>query len=179
MQKKFKYNEVLSELINRFPFCFSQNPRQVVPLGTNTLSEISRVLGIEGEQLEPYRLALKDYKRSSAYLTALALGKKRRTLWGEKFPAHITPLDREQARSELQRRGVWSETLEHIYRSKIGHFVQLEKNSPSSRTHRERFRRWIERLQAAGFTEDDIRRIQSEGIQTDDLEETRRLLDSI
>ena len=166
----------LHELIRLFPFGLSLNPKLVVPLGTNTLSEISRVLRIEGEQLEPYRRALGVYKCSTAYLTAVALGKKRHTLWGEKFPAHIPPVDREKARAELQRRGEWSDFLEHIFRSKIGHFVQLESNSPSRRTHNERYQRWIGRLQAAGFTDDDISRIESEGIQTEDLEEVRRLL---
>lgn len=176
MQKPFKYHKVLSELIKIFPFGFSRNPRHVVPLGTNTISEISRVLGIDGEQLQPYRLAVDIYMHSTAYLTQLALGKKRRTLWGEKFPADIPPIERESARNELQRRGVWSDQLEHIYRSKIGHFVQLCSNSQSKRTHGERHQRWVERLFDAGFSTEEIERIQTENIQTDDLDAVRRIL---
>lgn len=178
MQKPFRYNKVLSELIARFPLAFSRNPRGVVPLGTNTLSEISRVLGIDGIDLEPYRTALDIYQRSTAYITVVALGRKRRTLWGGKFPALIPPVDRERARAELQRRGVWSEDLEHHYRSKIGHFVQLESNSPSAQSHDERHAKWVGRLHGAGFTDADIAIIQQQDFNnTDDFDATRRKLE--
>lgn len=177
MQKPFKYHQVLSELIKKFPFGFSRNPRNVVPLGTNTLPEIIRILGVDGEAINHYRLALEGYRNSNAYLTAVALGRKRRNLFGEKFPAHIPPFERDLAKEKLQKRGAWSDALEQLYRSKIGHFVHLESNSPSKNTHSERHERWLERLRSAGFNTADIERIQTDGLQTDDLEETRRLLD--
>lgn len=172
---------VIDILVERFPMGFSNEANEVRPLNGSALFDIARTLNISDRDIETYRRALAYYQRRPAYLIAVAFGKKRRSIWGEKFANSTPPADRVAARDKLIRRNLWNDALEQIYRSRIGHLVDLPPlratPRPSELTHNERKARWIERLQAAGFCDADIARIESGNLQTDDLAETRHALD--
>lgn len=170
---------IINLLVQRFPYGFSVDPRLVVPLGTNVFSEVIRVLQLRESEIREYRQAILFYQNRSSYLRALALGKRRRTLWGDVYPQPIPPVDREKARSELIRRKQWSEKWEHIYRSKLGHWIKFEPTEAKRKSHESRKARWVEELHAAGFSDRDIALIQQNDISTENLEETKRALNKI
>jgi sRNA-binding protein len=167
---------IIKLLVQRFPFGFSLEPKLIVPLSTNAFSEIVRVLRLQESELYEYRQALIHYQRSTAYLRALALGRRRRTLWGDAYSQPITPIDREEARSELLRRGRWSEKLEQVYRSKLGLWVKLEPTEKRRKAHELRKARWMAYLHTAGFSDEEIALIERHGINTKDLTETKSAL---
>ena len=113
---------IAAKLAARYPKAFSLNPIGVRPLKHGIFSDIIADLQPQGIEVRHLRTAFLYYVHSPAYLMAVALGKQRRDLRGWRMG--ITgATDRQNARAELQKRGAWTENLEHRYR---GHLDGLD-----------------------------------------------------
>ncbi len=169
---------IVAMLARRFPSAISLDPPRVVPLSISIFDDLCREMRLEGNEAIACQRALDWYQNRTPYQRAVALGKKRHSLWGKPV-SDISIEDRNAARALLLKRKSWSGRFENIYRSRIGHVVRLEPADGSRRGNYDtRHAAWLERLRAAGFTDAEIEIIQRNRIDTDDLAETRRAVDS-
>ena len=92
------FNLVFDVLCERYPKAFSREPSAIRPLKVNLLEDI--VLECGDAMRRPTKAVLSQYQHWPGYLFAVAFGKRRRDLQGNKTEK-VTLAERQQAAREL------------------------------------------------------------------------------
>lgn len=100
------FNPLFDLFCERYPKAFSREPLEIRPLKHDILEDI--VLECGESMRRPAHAMLSDYQRWHGYLFAVAFGKRRRDLHGNKA-GKVTLEERLQAVRILEHAGLWTE----------------------------------------------------------------------